>query len=184
MIIESGYGLHMLMFRDERDRESWEVRIVCLDERLWPAYTGPLADEFGGSLDHHAEEISAAVRQEHVRYFGIGHRVGDCFPGRDLGEFYDQESEVIRKLEDEGYVFLGHQTHDADGWSSSGPMHRFESYVLSDAMPRVLVIPGPHPFLDCACAICRHWQELRPAARDRVESMPGASVEEVDGETV
>jgi len=184
MIIESGYGLHMLMFRDEVDRASWEVRIVCLDERLWPIYTGRLADEFDGSLDSHADQIRSAVQREDVRYFGIGHRVSDCYPGRDLGEFHDAESAVIRELEAEGYVFLGHQTHDADGWSSSGPMHRFESYVMSDAMPRVLVIPGPHPFLDCTCAICSYWHKVRRAGRDRVESLPASLAEEVDGEPV
>lgn len=154
MIIESGFGIHLYLFHDEIDRESWELRIVCLDERLQPVHFGRLADRFEGSLDHHAEGIRQAVHQEDVRYFAVGHRVADCYPGRDLAEFYRADREVVAELETGGFVFLGHQTHDSDGWSSSGPMHRFESYVDGDKFPRVLVIPPPHPFVDCECAVC------------------------------
>lgn len=148
------------MFRDDIDRESWEVRIVCLDNHLRPVHFGRLADQFAGSLDEHAADIEDAVVREDVRYFAIGHRVADCYPGRDLGEFYDSDRRVIARLETTGYIFLGHQTHDVDGWSSSGPMHRFESYVNGDAMPRVLVVPPPHPFGSCKCVICTHRGEM------------------------
>lgn len=167
MIIESGFGIHLYLFHDDIDRESWELRIACLDERLQPVHFGRLAERFEGSLDRHAAAIREAVHREHVHYFAVGHRVADCYPGRGLSEFYDAERGVVEELEGEGYRFLGHQTHDADGWSSSGPMHRFESYVDGDEYPRVLVVPPPHPFGDCQCAVCgprnARWAEARAA---------------------
>jgi len=165
MIIESGFGLHLYLFHDSTDRESWELRIACLDERLQPVHFGRLAEKFEGSLDVHADAIRDAVRRESVRYFAVGHRVADCYPGRDLDEFYDSERLVVAELEAEGFTFLGQQTHDTDGWSSSGPMHRFESYVDGDKFPRVLVIPPPHPFAECACAACGPRNARWAAAR-------------------
>lgn len=165
MIIESGFGLHLLLFRDPIDRESWELRIVCLDERLQPVHFGRLAEKYEESLDHHADAIREAVRREGVRYFAVGHRVTDCGPGRDLGEFYESDRNVVHELEAEGFKFLGQQTHDADGWSSSGPMHRFESYVDGDEFPRVLVVPPPHPLGECTCAVCGPRNARWAAAR-------------------
>jgi hypothetical protein len=46
-------------------------------------------------------------------------------------------------------------------------MHRFEDYALDEDIPRVLVIPGPHPFLTCECAVCAprraRWERARSA---------------------
>ncbi|MDH6180083.1 hypothetical protein M2152_000265 [Microbacteriaceae bacterium SG_E_30_P1] len=163
MIIDSGYGLHFYMFRDERDRESTEVRIVCLDENLRLVHFARIADTYRGSLDEHAAEIREAVGRERVKYFAIGHRLG-----RELSSTYenafDDDSEVIKDLEAQGRVFLGHQLHGDETWASSGPMYFFESYFISENVPRILIIPGPHPFLDCTCAYCGPREEKRRAA--------------------
>jgi hypothetical protein len=63
--------------------------------------------------------------------------------------------------------------HDTEWWGSSGPMHRWESYGLSEDIPRVLVIPGPHPFMDCQCAVCGPREAALAAGRaSRVTSSP------------
>ena len=166
MIIDSGYGLHFYMFRDERDRESTEVRIVCLDEELRLVHSGRIAEAYRGSLDEHAAEIREAVGRERVKYFAIGHRV-DRELRSSYEHWFDLDSEVIESLEAGGYVFLGHQIHGDETWASSGPMYFFESYFLSEDTPRILIIPGPHPFIDCACAYCGPREEKRRAAAAR-----------------
>jgi hypothetical protein len=165
MIIESGFGIHRLLFRDAIDRESWEVRIVCLDSKLQPIINARIADSYLGSLDLHAAEIVPEVQRDEVKYFAIGHRVPDTDPHQEFYRHYEVGRGVIDDLQDRGYAFLGHQVHDAEWWGSSGPMHRFESYVLSDDIPRVLVIPGPHPFMDCTCAVCGPRNAMIAAAR-------------------
>lgn len=166
MIIDSGYGLHAYMFRDEQDRESTEVRIVCLDEELRLIHFGRIAEEYRGSLDEHAAEIRRAVEHDSVKYFAVGHRLG-----RELGNNYfnhfDCDSRVIKELKSDGYVFLGQQLHGDETWASSGPMYFFESYALSEGVPRILIIPGPHPFIDCTCAYCGPREEKRRAAAAR-----------------
>jgi hypothetical protein len=165
MIIESGHGLNYLMFRDANDRESWEVRIVCLDANLQPLVNRRIADTYLGSLEVHRAEIIAEVEREEVKYFAIGHRVADTEPHQDFYHHYEDERGLVEELEDRGYVFLGHQVHDSEWWGSSGPMHRFESYGLGEDLPRVLVIPGPHPFIDCDCAVCGPRNAAITAAR-------------------
>jgi hypothetical protein len=154
MIIESGYGLHQLMFRDERDKQSSELRIVCLDSTLHPIANQRIADRYRGALDQHTTEIIDQVDREGVKFFAVGHRVADTQPHQDFYHHYDDQQGVVAGLTDQGFVFLGHQVHDSEWWGSSGPMYRFESYALDESVPRVLVIPGPHPFLDCDCAAC------------------------------
>lgn len=80
MIIESGFGIHQLMFRDASDRESWEEGVVCLDALLRPLSNHRIADRYLGTLDLHSAEILAEVEQENVKYFAIGHRVANTEP--------------------------------------------------------------------------------------------------------
>jgi hypothetical protein len=153
------------MFRDALDRQSWEVRIVCLDSKLQPLVNERIAEEYLGSLDLHGIDVRAAVERKHVKYFAIGHRVPDTHPHQDFDHHYEHNQNVIEELEGKGFVLLGHQVHDTEWWGSSGPMHRFESYALSEDVPRVLVIPGPHPFDNCDCAACGPRNSMIAAAR-------------------
>lgn len=152
MIIESGFDLYELMF-GPFPNDDWQVVIACLDSEMRSIRLKSIAARYAGSLDAHRDEILAAI-DDSISYFAIGHRVPDSGPHRDFYHKYDMDSEVIKELEQRGLTFLGHQVHDSEYWGSSGPVYHFDSYPGSETMPRNLVIPAPHPFLNCECLVC------------------------------
>ena len=97
-----------------------------------------------------------------MRYVALGYRIPSI---EGYPEHFDWDR--VRVFDEwlgcRGITLLGIQVSDGERWASSGPMHRFEDYALDEDLPRVLVIPGPHPFLTCECAACvprrARWQD-------------------------
>ena len=152
MIIESGFDLHELMFGPFQE-DDWRVVIACLDKELRLRDLTTIAPRYAGSIDAHRDEIIAAI-DDSTAYFAIGHRIPDGDQHQAFYREYEMESTVVDELEQRGLRFLGHQVHDSEYWGSSGPAHNFDGYVGDETIPRILIVPGPHPFLDCRCLVC------------------------------
>lgn len=180
MIIESGFDLHKLMFVGTSHADEWQVVIVCLDEDLRVLHVKTIAACYAGALDAHGDEIRDEIIEE-TKYFTVAHRVPDTVPHRDLSHHFDLDSRVVRELEDDGIVFLGHQVHDSEWWQSSGPMHGFESYPDGESMPRVLIVPGPHPMFRCTCVVCGPRNEIIETARRAGEANEELETVRLDG---
>jgi hypothetical protein len=179
MIIEAGYDLTTLLFDGARD--SGELRIVMLDSELRALSAQSVVPRFDGSLgtatleavdaaipepDEDDDEVSARYA---VRYVALGYRI-PSIEGYPEGFDWDRVRVFDEWLGCRGITLLGIQVSDGERWASSGPMHRFEDYALDEELPRVLVIPGPHPFLTCECAACAprraRWQRARSTQPD------------------
>lgn len=172
MIIEAGYDLATLLFDGSTDSSA--LRIVMLDEDLRLLAVRTVSRNFAGSLDGDTlEAVDAAIPEPDdnddsarfaVRYVAIGYRMPST-TGYPEGFDWDRVRVFEEWLGCRGITLLGIQVSDREGWASSGPMHRFEDYALDEDIPRVLVIPGPHPFLTCECAVCAprraRWEPRR-----------------------
>ncbi|HMF59332.1 MAG TPA: hypothetical protein VK595_03120 [Vicinamibacterales bacterium] len=155
MIIEAGYDLRELLFPNWAGNDDEpSVRLVTFDESLRFLYRRRIADAYLGDLDHHHDEIASALTSDYVRYFAVGHPVPELDSRGGFWREYDGGERVRATTAGMGLHFLGHLVHDKEWWGSSGPVHRFEDYPGSDEVPRAIVIPGPHPFLECDCAAC------------------------------
>jgi hypothetical protein len=161
MIIEAGYDLATLLF-DGRSTPG-VLRMVMLDTELRLVAVRTLSTTFTGTLDSATlEAVDAAIPQpeddDHlarftVRYVALGFDVPATI-GYPEGFDWDRVKAIEERLADRGVHLLGIQVTDGEAWASTGPMYSFESYALEERIPRILVIPGPHPFLTCECAVC------------------------------
>ncbi len=176
MIIEAGYDLATLLFDGGTDSSA--LRIVMLDADLRLLAVRTVSTQFAGSLDGATlEAVDAAIPEPDedeeegasryaVRYVALGYRM-PSIAGYPERFDWDRVKVFDEWLGCRGITLLGIQVSDSEGWASSGPMHRFEDYPLDEDIPRALVIPGPHPFLTCECAVCAPrragWQRVRSA---------------------
>lgn len=170
MIIEAGYDLHVLLFTG--NREPGTLRMVCLDADLRVTDIRTVLPSFSGNFDADAlDSIDRAIPgdidelpQFDTRFVALGYDVGDAsrYPH---GFDWERVKVVEEWLGCRGVRLLGIQVSDHEQWASTGPMHSFETYVLEDDLPRVLVIPGPHPFGVCPCAACAPKRERRRSRR-------------------
>lgn len=168
MIIEAGYDLHVLLFSGHS--EPGALRMVCLDADLRVTDVCTVTPSFSGSFDAATlESITMAIPDNDddlpkydTRFVALGYAVADA---SGYPEGFDMER--VRILEEllgcRGVRLLGIQVSDQEQWASTGPMYSFGSYLLADELPRVVVIPGPHPFDSCECVACApRRQHLRP----------------------
>jgi hypothetical protein len=172
MIIEAGYDLATLLF-DGRSAPG-ALRMVMLDTELRLVAVRTVSTMFTGTLDSPAlEAVDAAIPQpeddDHlarfaVRYVALGFEVPKI-SGYPEGFDWDRVTAIKQRLASRQIHLLGIQVSDGEGWASTGPMYSFESYALEEQIPRILVIPGPHPFLTCECAVCAprraNWDRAR-----------------------
>ncbi len=172
MIIEAGYDLHVLLFAGSR--EPGALRMVCLSADLRVTDIRTVIPSFSGNFDAATLESidwaipgdNDALPQLDTRFVALGYDVGDA---SSYPEGFDWERvKVVEEwLSCRGVRLLGIQVSDHDGWASTGPMYSFDSYPLEDELPRVVVLPGPHPFDSCECAACT-------PRRKRLRSGPSA----------
>lgn len=159
MIIEAGYDLHLLLFAG--NHEPGALRMVCLDTELRVTSVRTVMTAFSGRFDAAAlDSIDTAIPVDNenfpkydTRFVAIGYEVTDV-TGYPEGFDWERVKVVDEWLGCRGVELLGIQVSDHEGWASTGPMHSFASYPLADDLPRVVVIPGPHPFDSCECAAC------------------------------
>lgn len=159
MIIEAGYDLHTLMFA--RNREPGTLRMVCLSADLRvtdvctvvPAFSGSFDAATLDSIDRTIPGDDDRLPQLDTRFVALGYDVADA---SHYPEGFDWERvKVVEEwLGCRGIRLLGIQVSDREQWASTGPMYSFDTYALDDDLPRVVVIPGPHPFDSCECAAC------------------------------
>lgn len=183
MIVEAGYDLATLLF--ESRAEPGALRLVALDRELRLVASCTAVTSFAGDFDSAVlEAVDAAIPEPDggvgferfaVRYVGLGYRVPDVSPYPE-GFDWDRMKAVEEWLSHRGIHLLGIQVSDGERFASTGPIHMFESYALEEQIPRILVIPGPHPFLTCECAVCaprrESWRRARPV--DSPDAVRGA----------
>lgn len=167
MIIEAGYDLHLLLFAG--NHEPGVLRMVCLDADLRVTAVRTVMTAFSGRIDAAAlDSIDTAIPddgedfpQYNTRFVALGYEVDDV-TGYPEGFDWERVKVVEEWLGCRGVELLGIQVSDHARWASTGPMHSFASYLLADELPRVVVIPGPHPFDSCECVACAPLrQQLR-----------------------
>ena len=164
MIIEAGYDLHVLLFAERR--EPGALRMVCLDADLRVTHICTVIPSFSGSFDAAAlDSIDRAIPanddtlpQLDTRFVALGYEVDDV-TGYPEGFDWERVKVVEEWLGCRGVELLGIQVSDHERWASTGPMYSFVTYPLADELPRVVVIPGPHPFASCECAACAPRRE-------------------------
>ena len=173
MIVEAGFDLAVLLF--EGQSEPGALRIVALDRDLRLVALRTALTSFAGDLDAVAlEAVNDAIPvwdgeeldRFAVRYVGLGYIVRDVSRYPE-GFDWDEVKAVETWLSLRGIHLLGIQVSDGEQFASTGPVHAFDSYALEgDELPRILIIPGPHPFLRCECAACaprrEAWERARP----------------------
>ena len=170
MIIEAGYDLHLLLFAG--NHEPGALRMVCLDADLRVTTVRTVIPTFSGRFDAAAlDSIDTAIPVDDenfpkydTRFVALGYNVDDA-SGFPEGFDWERVKVVEEWLGCRGVELLGIQVSDREGWASTGPMYSFASYLLADELPRVVVIPGPHPFDSCECAACaprrQHLRRVR-----------------------
>lgn len=172
MIIEAGYDLAELLF--DRRSTPGPLRIVMLDADLRLVDVRTVSTTFTGTLDSTTlDAVDAiipgpsddeALARHGIQYVALGYQVGSI-EGYPEAFDWDRVTVFDEWLGCRGITLLGIQISDGEQWASTGPVHRFEDYALEEDIPRVLVIPGPHPFLSCECAACAPrralWQRTR-----------------------
>jgi hypothetical protein len=173
MIIEAGYDLATLLFESRPSPAA--LRIVMLDAELRLVAVRTVSTDFGGALDSATlEAVDNAIPEPDqdddsvdrfaVQYVALGYEV-PTIAGYPEGFDWDRVKVFEEWLGCRGVDLLGIQVSDGEGWASTGPMYSFESYALEEQIPRILVIPGPHPFLTCECAVCAPRRANWPRGR-------------------
>ena len=170
MIIEAGYDLHLLLFAG--NDEPGALRMVCLDADLRVTTVRTAIPSFSGRFDAAAlDSIDTAIPANNesfpkynTRFVALGYEVTDV-TGYPEGFDWERVKVVEEWLGCRGVELLGIQVSDHEKWASTGPMHSFASSPLTDEWPRVVVIPGPHPFDSCECQACAPRREHLRRAR-------------------
>jgi hypothetical protein len=168
MIIEAGYDMLQVLSpcihaSTANRRALW---MLAMDDELREMSIKMVCPEYAFPLEKHIPDIVKALECDngYVKYFALAHmlpRLGDNIEH----EVYEEDEPVRTAPEFDGRQFLGRLVFDEDNRYSSAPRYAFRDYPLHDDLPRVAVVKGPHPLLDCQCLACSQFEAKLAANR-------------------
>jgi hypothetical protein len=168
MIIEAGYDMTELLSprvhaTKANRRALW---MLAMDDELRKLFITQVCAEYTFPLEQHIPDIVKALECEYgyVTYFVLAHMLPQL--GNNIEQTVYNEDEPLQTAPElEGRQFLGRLVFDGEFMYSSAPQFSFRDYPLHDDLPRIAVVKGPHPHLDCQCLACSQFEAKLAANR-------------------